>query len=130
MYTGLREADSALTVIYSVFRFCADAVPYALDIAVIAAALRLLSVLKTESRDGVPEAAAKLAARCRISLISTVGVKAAFNLLQLVLMRRLPNVQIDINVPLLSVAFLLCVLILSELLTENKRLKEDNDLFI
>ena len=54
----------------------------------------------------------------------------AFNLLQLVFLPRLLTVDAVAELPLLSAAFVLSVLLLSQYIRENKRLKDENDSFI
>ena len=57
-------------------------------------------------------------------------VNIAFNLLQLIFLPRLLTVDAVAELPLLSAAFVLSVLLLSQYIRENKRLKDENDSFI
>ena len=79
------------------------------------------------------EAAAKaeaLSAFAALSLKITVVVSLVFNLLQLMFIRRLLVVDVSVNLPIVSLAFMLALALLSRLVRENKALKDDNDLFI
>ena len=76
------------------------------------------------------EAAQTLSRLCVVSLRLTILVTVALNLLQLVCMGSLYTVHITVLLPVLSIVFVLAVLLLTQLMGENRQLKEDNDLFI
>ena len=130
LYNTLSEDAGTSTIVNAALRFVVSALPYALDIAALAAGIRLVRVLRTESREGLEDAAKRLAARCRLAIGLSLGGVAAYNLFQTILYKQFSNVYTCVSVPLVSLAFLLAALLLSELLLENKRLREDNDLFI
>ena len=65
-----------------------------------------------------------------MSLGLTILVTVVLNLLQLVCMGSLYTVHITVLLPVLSIVFVLAVLLLTQLMGENRQLKEDNDLFI
>lgn len=76
------------------------------------------------------EMAEKLGGFCIRSLQITVIFSMFFNLIQLPLMRSLALVSVNVNIPLVSIAFVLAVMMLARFLRENKDLKDDNDMFI
>jgi len=52
------------------------------------------------------------------------------NILQMILMRWLSNSSFTVDIPLTSLVFTVMILLFTRLLIENKRLREDNNLFI
>lgn len=68
------------------------------------------------------------------SLKVTILSSAGFNLLQLLCFHRLSGLNIslnaDVRLPLLSIVFVLAVMILTKYVSENQKLKRDNELFI
>ena len=126
IYSGLDVSYGFL-----VLRCLANMLPYLLDVAVTLAALELLTAMKEDrySEESI-QASEKLSHLCVVSLSATVVVTALLNILQLMFLGELHTVHISVNIPVLSVAFVLVVLLLNRLLGENKSLKEDNDLFI
>lgn len=108
----------------------AASVPYVLDIAIIISTLDLFDIVMTEDQNGIVNAAEKLSKICCIALGITTALTAVFNILQIILMRWLSNVATKVNIPIGSIVFVGIVLLLSRLLVENKRLRDDNSLFI
>ena len=102
-----------------------------MDIIVILSALNLLeSVLKESASEQVTAAAHKLSRICCITLaVVTVSV-VGMNVLQLILSRKLYNINIHIEIPFMSLAFVLVALLFSRLIEENRKLTEENEMFI
>lgn len=119
-------ADGAVTFL----TLAGQTLSYGLDIAVILAALDLLAAFTQPENGNVVPRAEELSRRCCLSL----GVSAAFsfglNLLYLLLSPTLLNISLSLNIPVVSIAFALLLLLFSRLIVENRRLREDNDLFI
>ena len=130
LYRTLNPLPNTAVIVYAVVRFLCNALPYVMDVLVIAAGLRLVKTLLTEEKEGLADAAKLLGRRCKIALCVTAGSVAAFNLFQAVFMKYLPETDTNVSLPLVSVVLFLIALLVSELLQENKRLQEDNDLFI
>ena len=105
-----------------------DALPYALDVWVVFAALEVTAAERYS--DEMTEAADRLAKRCARALTWTVLTNCGFNLLQLLCARYLRVVSGVVLLPVYSVAFALAALLLARLLKENRELKADNDLFV
>ncbi len=126
----LKDAQGVLAVVFSVIRFLVLSVPYVFDAVITISAIALLDVVLSKEQNGIAESAAKLSQICCIALGITAASTAVFNILQIVIMRRLPNIAVNVDVPIVSIAFTLIVLLVSRLLIENKRLRDDNDLFI
>ncbi len=111
--------------------FVADALPYALDIMVVFAALRLAEAFRADRYS--PEtagAAERLSKICVKALTISVLVSAAYNLLQVLLMDSLHVINVTVSIPALSIAFVLAALLLARLIASAKALKDENDAFI
>lgn len=116
---------------FAFLQYLANMLPYVLDVAVVLATLNLMKAMK-ENRysQEVITWAHRVSRLCAVSLAATVLVTAALNLLQLLYLDRLRSVNIQVVIPVLSVAFVLTVLLVVQFIGENRQLKEDNDLFI
>lgn len=114
----------------AVLRFAVEALPYWLDIAVTFAGLALLTALVSGEKDGAEAAAQRLSRRCCAALGIVSAVTVGWNILQLLLSRWLGSIDVTVELPLLSIAFVLAALLLARLITENRRLRDDNELFI
>ena len=133
----LREGNTdgavniAPTVAFLVLQTIVAALPCALDAVVAVKGAALLSAMAEDRYSAeTVEKAEKLASVSIFSLKLTVVASLVFNLLQLVLIRRLLVVAVEVVLPLGGLAFMLAALLLSRFLRENKALKDDNDLFI
>ena len=71
-----------------------------------------------------------LSAICKTGLMITVCSNAAFNILQLLFMQTLRNINSLIQIPLVSLVFVLGALIFSRMVFSNKALKDENDSII
>jgi hypothetical protein len=109
----------------------ANALPYALDICVVSAALRLLNEFRADRYSPETVAAAgRMSKLCTGALAAAVLTSVAFNLFQLLFVKTLTVVNVSVNIPVVSVAFVLAALMLTRFVAENKQLKDDNDMFI
>lgn len=112
-------------------RYLVDALPYVLDVLVVFAARALLRELQADRYSGAAvDWADRLSRLCVWSLAAAVLSNMALNLLQLFFAPRLYVISTTVQLPVLSIAFVLAVLLLARFIRENKRLKDDNDLFI
>ena len=112
-------------------QFVVEALTYMLDVWVIAAALRLLEELRKDRYSAETVAAAdRISKRCTMSLTVAVLSSMGFNLLQLLFINALRTVSVSVNIPILSIIFVLAVLLLTRFIAENKQLREENDTFI
>lgn len=125
------EGELLPSYLFLFARYLAAALPYVLDTLVTLSALDLLGERRQDPYSpGTEEAAKRLSRLCVVSLGLTILVTVALNLLQLVCLGSLYTVHITVLLPVLSIVFVLAVLLLTQLMGENRRLKEDNDLFI
>ncbi|MBO4367495.1 MAG: hypothetical protein J5859_02175 [Clostridia bacterium] len=128
---GIRgTAQSGLDRGMGLLRMLAVLLPYVLDVLVILRAMALIDTAAGEDREALMNEAEKLSRACCRALALTAAVTAAANLLQTVLMRRLTEVSVAAEIPVVSVSFVVLILLFARLLTENRKLRDDNDLFI
>ncbi len=136
-YEELREGNTAgyvnlsLTTVFLAVKAIISALPYALDAIVAVKGMELLTAMAADPYSaGTVEKGEGLATFAVMSLKLTIVLSLVFNLLQLVFIEKLLVVDMELVLPLVSIAFMLCALLLSRLIRENKALKDDNDMFI
>lgn len=123
--------DLTLTYVFLALQSMINALPYALAIFILFTAIRSLNELLSDRySDASVAAVEKLSILCTRSLIIAVLSSMIFNILQLLFQKMLQHINIVISIPVFSVAFVLAVLLVTEYVRENQRLKRDNDLFI
>jgi len=119
------------TYIFLVLQFLVSALPYALDALIVFAAMRLLDSMQADRySDETVSAAGRMSRLCAAALVATVLANIGFNLLQLAFAKSLMELHSSVQIPVFSIAFVLAALLLTRFITENKQLKDDNDLFI
>lgn len=117
--------------VFLVLRFVADALPYILDVFVVFAALRLLDEMRADRYSAETVAAAERVSKLcgtavAVAILSNIGL----NVLQLLFLKSLMVVNSSVQIPVFSITFVLAALLLTRLVTENKQLKDDNDMFV
>lgn len=115
---------------FGVFCFAAEIVPYLFDIAVIIQGMELLDIAAREEQDGIAEAAKRLSDICCLALGITTAITAVTDVIQIFVMRWLSNASFTANIPIIDITFVVMILLFSRLLIDNKRLRDDNNLFI
>lgn len=113
---------------FTLLMFAVSALPYVLDIMVIIRVGELADAVRAGKE--LTEKAGRLTRLCCISLIASSAATAGFNILQEIFINVRTDVTVTLNVPVFSVVFTLFALLLTRLLIENRRLRDDNDLFI
>jgi len=117
--------------VFLVLQFIVDALPYVLDVFVIFAAIRLLDEFRTNRYSAEAVAATERMSRlCVVVLTATVLSNIVFNLLQLLFAKSLMVINSSVEIPVFSITFVLAALLLTRFVSENKQLKDDNDMFI
>lgn len=127
---SLSVAQQGANRVMALLRFAVSVLPYAFDIAVTLSLLSLLDAYIAGDEDSAAKSAATLSKRCCTALGVTAAAVAGLNVLQLLLARFISNVAVSLDIPVVSLVFVLLLLILSRLVFENRKLKNDNDLFI
>jgi hypothetical protein len=116
---------------FLVLQFVVDTLPYAFNVLVVFAALRLLDEMRADRYSAETVAVARKISRiCAASLVAMVLANVGFNLLQLLFAKSLTVINSSVQIPVFSITFVLAALLLTRLVTENKQLKDDNDMFI
>lgn len=117
--------------IITVFSVLNSVLPAVFGIRTVFFALNLLAEFSLDrySENTVDEAE-KLSRFCILALELTVGVSALLSVLQLRFINELSKVNFSVEIPLLSLGFILLLLIMSAYIKDSKALKEDNDSFI
>lgn len=125
------EQSLGMSYLFLVLQYVVNALPYILDVLVVFAALELLDELSADRySEAAVNASEKLSRLCGMALAVIVISNIGFNLLQLVFIKMLAVMNGSVQIPLISVAFTLAVLLLAQYIKENKQLKDDNDMFI
>lgn len=127
---SIEASKESLDHMIDLLRRAAASMPYVLDIAIIMSTLNLFDIVMTEDQNGIVNAAEKLSKICCIALGITTALTAVSNVLQILLMHWLSSVATTVDIPIISIVFVGIVLLLSRLLVENKRLRDDNSMFI
>lgn len=129
--SGLEGYSLGLSKVFLVIRYAVDILPYILDTVIVLTGLKLLDAL-SEDRYGEKAVALaqKISGQCGRMLAIAVVTNIGFNLVQLFFLGKLLVVDGAVQLPVLSIIFVMIVLFVTRLLTENKELKEDNDLFV
>lgn len=127
---ALKEVQRPLDYFISVLGFLVSALPYVLDISVTISGVSLLERLQAGDREQAENAADKLSRLCCAALGAGAASAAGFNILQLLLLQKLSHISVNVELPVLSLAFVLGALLLARLIGENRRLRDDNELII
>ncbi|MBQ3256469.1 MAG: hypothetical protein IJA67_03540 [Oscillospiraceae bacterium] len=107
----------------------ADALPSLLNTVTVCMALTLLDAFVADD-DNIADHADRLARWCGTTLVITAAASIGFHVLQLLFQPKLRTTDVSLSFPMGSLAFLAVCLIAARILGENKRLRDDNDLFI
>lgn len=111
-------------------RYLIDAASALLGVGVILEALRLLAAQDGGDPVQESECASRIAEKSAQTLRFTLLAGLAVNLAQILLARQLRSIALNVSLPLGTVALCLAALLLARLMQENRKLREDNDLFI
>ncbi|MCL2867467.1 MAG: hypothetical protein FWF47_06890, partial [Clostridia bacterium] len=120
-----------MSYVVLVLQYITDVLPYAFNVPVIFAALRLLDAMRADRYSAETVAAVRqLSKLCAAALAVTLSVNIGFNLFQFLSAKSLIVMNGSVQLPVFSITFVLAVLLISRLVTENKQLKDDVDMFI
>ena len=117
--------------IVTLFKFLNTVTPSAFGVLIVLSSLNLITEFTIDRySEHTVKAVEKLSELCILALEVTVGVSVLLSVLQLRFINVLSNVNFSVDIPLLSLGFILIVLLFSGFIKESKALKEDNDSFI
>ncbi|MCR5584299.1 MAG: hypothetical protein K6F63_02540 [Lachnospiraceae bacterium] len=100
------------------------------DLLIVIKVLGLISAIREEDREGICLLGDRVCKLCMLALAVSVSAVALDNGIQFALMRQLSDVNMHFDLPLGGLLFAAAVLLVTEILVENRKLKDDNDLFI
>ena len=124
------EAETGTARLALCLGYVSSALPYGLDAAVTVRAMKLLDSLLAGQRAEAAKRARRLSALCCVSLGISAALPVLLNLFQLALAKELSSLSFRVELPFLSLVFVLAVLLLTRLIEENRQLRDDNELFI
>lgn len=131
LLTKLTEDAGSTDRFIALCCFIVSALPYLLDIVIIFSGCKLIDAVEVDKgTDEIGFYANKLSDLCIGSLSAVMMLSFIYNLMQVIFASNLTNIRVSVEIPLLSLAFTMAVLLLSRLVIKNKQLKEDNELFI
>lgn len=126
----LNDESGSADVAFAALSCAAEALPYGMDTAVTLSGVSLLEWLLAGDRMEAAACAEALSRRCCLALGAVTAVTAGMNVLQVAFSARLSQVHVEVQLPLVSLAFVLGALVLARLIAENGRLSDENDSFI
>lgn len=119
------------TYVFLFLNYAASAAEYVLDAAVMLCGAALLTELERDAYSEACVAAAdRVAMWCRRSLMITTLTTLILNLGQVFCAGWLHVTNVELRLPILSMAIAFGAMALTRLLVQGRELKEDNDLFI
>ena len=125
---GNTEGGLGMTYCMLILGGIVDALPMLGDLWALDAALGLVSA-RMNGEDGVSEAE-RLARRSSRVIVATVLSRAALNLLAALTARWNRAISLNVNLPVESLLIALALMLAARGIAENKRLRDDNALFI
>ncbi len=125
------EEHTGIFCLFLGLRYIVNVLPYVFDLGIAFMTGRILTVLNDDRYSD--EAMARinhLAVFCQRALGITVMSNAAFNLLQCLFCGSLRKIDMVVQIPVMSVIFVLTALLFSRYLHEEQKLKREHDLII
>ncbi|MEG2234438.1 MAG: DUF2975 domain-containing protein, partial [Oscillospiraceae bacterium] len=106
-------------------------IPLVSGIVVVFFGMRLVSYFGADRySEKTVLSANRLSCACKTALAVTVLSTMVFNVLQYAFASQLHQINGNINIPILSIVFVLAVFLFSQIISEGKALKDDNDSII
>lgn len=125
------QEENSLTCVFLILHYLVTILPYALDIAVIFYARRLLKALEVNPYlEETAQLAETLGKICVLTLMTSILAEGIFNFLQIIFQSSLVSQNYVISIPVFSLIFVLAMLLFARYVREIQKLKQDNDLFI
>lgn len=130
LVAGMAAAQNAAAVFAEIVSFVICAAPYAFDLLVASAGISLLDKLAPDKSTEAVQASEKLAARAKTALYVSAAVIPAYNICRVAFAGYTGSVDAHVVIMVGSLAFTLAALLLSRLITENRQLRDENDMFV
>ena len=119
-----------LDCLFAFLTFAVKELPYALNIVIVIYVGEFMDAAWSGDAAFLPQKAERLTRMCCSTLIATAAMTAGFNILQALFSMLLTQVGTRLQIPVFSIAFTLFALLLTRIIVENRRLRDDNELFI
>ncbi len=111
-------------------RFIVATISMIMSVLVCVRALDLTDSFLARDRERITISAYRLSDVCVRALKLITISSVAFYVIVLLMIGKLSDVHVMIEIPIVSIAFVVAVLLLACLINENRKLSEDNELFI
>lgn len=130
LITNIGSSQGGSDVLQVILRFIVAVIPVIMSVWVCVRTLDLTGSFLTGDRERTTIFANRLSDLCVRALTLITFSSVVFNFILIMMIGRLSEAFVTIDIPIVSVAFVLAVLLLARLIEENRKLSEDNDLFI
>lgn len=130
LLSKLRPEDSLLQNAFYIIDYFCSVMANLLTLNIIFAILNLIRAFEAQDDQVLLILAEDLSEKSVFALVGSALIPALFNFLQILGMAKLTDVSTSLQVPLANMLFVLIALLFSRLILENKRLKDENELFI
>lgn len=129
------DSSDRMGMMILILRSFVNLLPYIFNLYICSCGIYALNAIRRDPySDASVMLVGKIAKVSAKSLKLTILTSVGFNLLQLLCWNCLSglniNLNVDVTLPILSIAFVLAVMILAKYVGENQKLKRDNELFI
>lgn len=123
-------SQTGADALFALLRFAAAELPYIMNIVIIVCIGEFIDAARIGDGALLSVKADRLTKLCCISLVAAAALTVGFNILQVIFVNSLMNVMTSLQIPVFSIAFTLFALLLTRIIVENRRLRDDNELFI
>ena len=125
------EQSLWLNYVFISLNYIISALPYIFNVFIVFKVMDLLAELNEDNYSDKSSALADNLSRWCIKALSiTVVSNIIFNIIQLVMIKKLLVIESMVQIPIFSIVFVLATLLMAKYINENRKLKSDNDLFI
>ncbi len=121
---------SGIDLLFALLSFAAVELPYVLNIVIIVYIGEFMDAAWSGEAETLPQKAERLTKLCCTSLVAMAAMTAGLNVLQVLFAQLLTNLSTSLQIPVFSIAFTLFALLFTRIMVENRRLRDDNELFI
>lgn len=127
LLSAWQESTISADRLLGCIQFLANSINYVFDIIIAMTAIDLFGQMQTEN---TVRCATLLCRRCTFSLTCMVIFSTVCNVLHILLLPKVTDFAVSLSLPIFNIAFVLFIFLLARLIVENRKLHDDNDLFI
>lgn len=129
--TGAPKEEVIVTCVFLVMKYFVSGISYFLDMVVVCFLMGICREMeKNPYGNTMLQMVHKISKICRISLTVSVVMSMGFHVLELLFGRRLHQLSVQVDIPIFSIGFFLGVLFMAQILGDNRKLQDENDLII